>query len=158
MTTDILIRAALVLLVSPLVLQAQEPWPARPPVIGRLVMPQAYWVWTLEAAREHGVSPYVIQGFMAIESRYEPRASSGRGRCVGLMQLHRDVARRLGVDPWDERQNIHGGARVLSRLLKKHRGDLAKVARAYHGPGTPPAYVREVLRAIRQAKDRGGRK
>ena len=43
-------------------------------------MPQNYWDWTMEAAREHGVSPYVIQGFMAIESRYDPVATSGRGR------------------------------------------------------------------------------
>ena len=91
------------------ILQAQ-PWPAAPPQIGQLSMPQNYWNWTLEAAREHGVSPYVIQGFMAIESRYDPVATSGRGRCIGLMQLDRGVARSLGVDPWNPRENIHGGA------------------------------------------------
>ncbi len=129
-----------------------QPWPAEPPAIGRLVMPPAYWEWTLEAAREHNVSPYVIQGFMAIESRYKPRATSGRGRCIGLMQLNKDVARGLGVDPWDPWENIHGGARVLARLMRKHGGDLRRVALAYHGRGCPPAYVREVLKAIRQAK------
>lgn len=132
-----------------------QPWPAAPPRIGQLSMPQIYWDWTLEAAREHGVSPYVIQGFMAIESRYDPAAMSGRGRCIGLMQLDRGVARGLGVDPWNPRENIQGGARVLAALLKKHRGNLARVARAYNGPGCPPAYVREVLRAVRQAEKTG---
>ena len=136
------------------ILQAQ-PWPAAPPRIGQLSMPQNYWNWTLEAAREHGVSPYVIQGFMAIESRYDPVAMSGRGRCIGLMQLDKGVARSLGVDPWNPRENIHGGARVLAALLKKHRGNLARVARAYNGPGCPQAYVREVLRAVRQAEKTG---
>ena len=153
-------RAALIILALACcpasILQAQ-PWPAAPPRIGQLSMPQNYWNWTLEAAREHGVSPYVVQGFMAIESRYDPVATSGRGRCIGLMQLDRGVARGLGVDPWNPRENIHGGARVLAGLLKKHRRDLARVARAYYGPGCPPAYVREVLRAVRQAEKTGAK-
>ena len=132
-----------------------QPWPAAPPPIGQLSMPQNYWDWTLEAAREHGVSPYVVQGFMAIESRYDPAAMSGRGRCIGLMQLDRGVARGLGVDPSNPRENILGGARVLAALLKKHRGNLARGARAYNGPGCPQAYVREVLRAVRQAEKTG---
>jgi len=154
------IRTALIILalacLPASILQAQ-PWPAAPPQIGQLSMPQNYWDWTLEAAREHGVSPYVIQGFMAIESRYDPVATSGRGRCIGLMQLDKGVARGLGVDPWKPRENIHGGARVLAALLKTHRGDLARVARAYNGPGCPPAYVREVLRAVRQAEKTGAK-
>ena len=155
-----MIRTALIILALaclPASTSQAQPWPAAPPQIGQLSMPQIYWDWTLEAAREHGVSPYVIQGFMAIESRYDPVATSGRGQCIGLMQLDRGVARRLGVDPWNPRENIHGGARVLAALLKKHRGDLARVARAYNGPGCPPAYVREVLRAVRQAEKTGAK-
>ena len=155
-----MIRTALIILAlacSPASISQAQPWPAAPPQIGQLSMPQNYWNWTLEAAREHGVSPYVIQGFMAIESRYDPAATSGRGQCIGLMQLDRGVARRLGVDPWNPRENIHGGARVLAGLLKKYRGDLARVARAYNGPGCPPAYVREVLRAVRQAEKTGAK-
>lgn len=155
MMTAILIKALIFLLLAWPV-QA-EPWPATPPAIGRLVMPQAYWDWTLEAARKHRVSPYVIQGFMAIESGYRPRATSGHGRCIGLMQLDRDVARSLKVDPWDPRQNIQGGARILARLMKKYHGDLKRVARAYHGPGCPLAYVREVVKAVRQARSNGRR-
>jgi soluble lytic murein transglycosylase-like protein len=153
-------RVALIILALaclPTSISQAQPWPAAPPRIGQLSMPQNYWDWTLEAAREHGVSPYVIQGFMAIESRYDPAAMSGRGRCIGLMQLDRGVARSLGVDPWNPRENIHGGARVLAGLLKKYRGDLAWVARAYNGPGCPPAYVREVLRAVRQAEKTGAK-
>ncbi|MBU4233729.1 MAG: lytic transglycosylase domain-containing protein [Proteobacteria bacterium] len=151
-------RVAIIILALaclPASISQTQPWPAAPPRIGQLSMPQIYWDWTMEAAREHGVSPYVIQGFMAIESRYDPAAMSGRGRCIGLMQLDRGVARRLGVDPWNPRENIHGGARVLAALLKKHRGNLPRAARAYNGPGCPTAYVREVLRAVRQAEKTG---
>ena len=155
-----LMRVVLIILglaCLPVSISWAQPWPAAPPPIGQLSMPQIYWDWTLEAAREHGVSPYVIQGFMAIESRYDPAATSGRGRCIGLMQLDRGVARQLEVDPWNPRENIHGGARVLAGLLKKHRGNLARAARAYNGPGCPPAYVREVLRAVRQAEKTGAK-
>ena len=101
-------RVALIILALaclPASISQAQPWPAAPPRIGQLSMPQNYWDWTLEAAREHGVSPYVIQGFMAIESRYDPVATSGRGRCIGLMQLDRGVARGLGVDPWNPREH-----------------------------------------------------
>jgi soluble lytic murein transglycosylase-like protein len=126
-------------------------WPADPPRIGKLVMPQEYWDYTLEASLDFQVPAHVIAGVMVIESRFVPDATSGRGRCVGLMQLDRGTARSVGVDPWDPRENIRGGAAVLARLLSKHRGNLRKAIIEYNGTGNP-AYLREVLRAIAQAK------
>lgn len=126
-------------------------WPSDPPRIGKLAMPQEYWEYTLEASRDFKVPAHVIAGVMAIESRYIPNATSGRGKCIGLMQLHRDTARREGVDPWDPRENIRGGAAVLARLLSKHKGNLRKAIIEYNGTGNP-AYLKEVLRAIVQAK------
>ena len=131
-------------------------WPAAPPKIGSMVMPQRYWLYTLEAAMKHNVSPYIIQGFMVIESRYNPKATSGRGRCIGLMQLHRDTAKSLDVNPWAPKENIDGGTRVLSRLLKKYHGNLRRVMRIYNAESNG-AYEREVFKAISQAKSRGER-
>ena len=122
-----------------------------PPEIGVLVLPREYWVYVLEAAAAERVSPYVIAGVMAIESRYDAKASSGRGRCYGLMQLDRGGARSLKVNPADPRANIRGGARILARLLKKHRGNLRLAVRAYNGTGYRP-YEDEVVRAVRQAE------
>lgn len=122
-----------------------------PPQIGTLHMPVKMWIWVLEAAEATRISPYVIAGVMAIESRYHPTATSGRGKCVGLMQLNRDVAKGLGVDPWNPKENIMGGARILARLLKKHHGNLRLAVRAYNGTGYKP-YEDEVLRATRQAE------
>jgi len=123
-----------------------------PPQIGHLQMPQQYWLWTLEAAEATGTNPYHLVGIMAIESRFDPLATSGRGRCIGLMQLHKDTARIVGVDPWDPRENILGGARVLARLMKKHKGNLRAAVKAYNGKPGNEAYVREVLKAVRQAE------
>ncbi|MCX5888103.1 MAG: lytic transglycosylase domain-containing protein [Deltaproteobacteria bacterium] len=123
------------------------------PQIGNLALPLEYWAYTLQAAGETGVDPCIIWGVLAIESRGDPAATSGRGRCIGLMQLDRDTAKFLGVDPWNPRENIHGGARVLARLLKKYQGDLRLAVRAYNGTGNR-AYEREVLRAVAQARRR----
>jgi soluble lytic murein transglycosylase-like protein len=125
-----------------------EPWPATPPRIGKLELKQEYWGYIKEAAKHYKISPYLIQAVCAIESRYDPKAKSGK--CFGLMQLHRDTAKKYGVDPRDPRENIMGGAAVLANLLKKHDGDIKRVLRVYNA-NCNAAYEREVIRAYNQA-------
>jgi soluble lytic murein transglycosylase-like protein len=127
------------------------PWPQTPPPIGHLYMPQAYWNYIREAAERYHISPYLIQAVCAIESRYDKDAHSGRGMCIGLMQLHRDTAKKYGVDPHDPRANIMGGAAVLAHLLDRYHGDIHKVLRKYNATCTA-AYEREVLKAYKQAR------
>ena len=124
------------------------------PKIGKLTMPPAYWEYCQEAASQAGISPYTIAGVMAIESRYNPNATSGRGRCIGLMQLDKGVAAGLGVDPWNPRENIAGGARILASLLRRHGGNLRLAVRAYNGTGNR-AYENEVIKAVHQAAKGG---
>jgi soluble lytic murein transglycosylase-like protein len=128
-----------------------RPWPKSPPKIGRLELKQEYWEYIKEAAQKYNLSPYLIQAVCAIESRYDPDASSGRGACIGLMQLHRDTARKFGVDPHNPRENIMGGAAVLYRLMCIYNGDIRKVLHKYNATCTT-AYEREVIKAYRQAQ------
>lgn len=125
------------------------PWPQNPPKIGRLELKQEYWEYIKEAAQRYQISPYLIQGVCAIESRYDPEAKSGS--CFGLMQLQKDTAKEYGVDPHDPRENIMGGAAVLARLMQKYHGDIRKVLRVYNATCTA-SYEREVIRAYRQAR------
>ena len=126
-----------------------NPWPHNPPPIGNLYLKQEYWNYIKEAAQKYQISPYLIQAVCAIESRYDKDAKSGR--CFGLMQLHRDTAKKYGVDPRDPRENIMGGAAVLASLLQKPHGDLRRVLRTYNATSTT-AYEREVIRAYNQAQ------
>jgi soluble lytic murein transglycosylase-like protein len=126
-----------------------QPWPKTPPRIGRLKLKQEYWDYIKEAARRYEISPYLIQAVCAIESRYDPEAKSGR--CFGLMQLHRDTARKYGVDAHDPRENIMGGAAVLAHLLHKYHGNIRRVLHVYNARCTA-AYEREVLKAYHQAQ------
>ncbi|MEW6659513.1 MAG: lytic transglycosylase domain-containing protein [Thermodesulfobacteriota bacterium] len=125
-----------------------QPWPQKPPQIGRLELKQEYWDYIKEAAQRYQISPYLIQAVCAIESRYDPYAKSGR--CFGLMQLHEGTARKYGVNPLNPRENIMGGAAVLARLMEKYDGNIKKALRVYNSTPTN-AYVREVLRAYEQA-------
>src|SRR3989339_213741 len=103
-----------------------QPWPHNPPPIGQLFLKQEYWNYMKEAAQRYRISPYLIQAVCAIESRYDPYAHSGN--CFGLMQLHIGTAKKYGVlNPLNPRENIMGGALVLSRLMKKYGGDISKV-------------------------------
>jgi soluble lytic murein transglycosylase-like protein len=105
----------------------------------------------VEAGRDFGVDPYLIAALAAIESRFDPKATSGRGRCIGLMQLHQDTARGLGVDPWNPRENIRGGAQVLARLLRRNGGNLTRALKRYNASWNQK-YDREIRKAWRQAK------
>jgi soluble lytic murein transglycosylase-like protein len=126
-----------------------QPWPQTPPKIGRLELKQEYWNYIKEAAQRYQISPYLIQAVCAIESRYDPYAKSGR--CFGLMQLHEGTAKKYGVNQFNPRENIMGGAAVLARLMEKYNGNIRKVLRVYNSTPTA-AYVREVLRAYEQAE------
>ncbi|MHB9073748.1 MAG: lytic transglycosylase domain-containing protein [Desulfobaccales bacterium] len=128
-----------------------QPWPASPPRIGKLKLKQEYWNYIKEAAQRYQISPYLIQAVCAIESRYDPQAQSGRGRCFGLMQLEKGTAKKYGVDAHDPRENIMGGAAVLARLMQKYHGDIRKVLHVYNATCTA-GYEREVIRAYRQAQ------
>ncbi|MGA9753911.1 MAG: transglycosylase SLT domain-containing protein [Desulfobaccales bacterium] len=128
-----------------------QSWPTTPPQIGRLELKQEYWEYIKEAAQRYHLSPYLIQAVCAIESRYNPEASSGRGSCIGLMQLHKDTAKKYGVDPHNPRENIMAGAAVLNSLMQRYDGDIRKVLHKYNATCTT-AYEREVIRAYNQAQ------
>ena len=133
------------------ILAIPNQWPHTPPKIGKLELQQENWEYIKEAAQRHHISPYLIQAVCAIESRYDPDARSGRGSCIGLMQLHKDTARKYGVNPYKPRENIMGGTAVLANLMGRYNGDIHSVLHKYNAACTP-AYEREVIRAYNQAK------
>ncbi len=89
-----------------------------------------------DVARKEGLTPDLLRAVIEKESAYLPCAISPKG-AQGLMQLMPDTAAELGVtDPFDARQNVGGGARMLKQLLEKYSGNLVLALAAYNaGPG-----------------------
>ena len=111
------------------------------------------------AARTHGVDPRLVHAVIRAESGYNERARSNKG-ALGLMQLIPATAERMGVkDVFDPVDNIFGGTRYLSYLIKMFNGDVELALAGYnagenavirHGNRIPPfaetqAYVPKVL-------------
>lgn len=86
------------------------------------------------AAARYGVPESLVLRMAAAESSYSQAARSPKG-AIGVMQLMPGTARDLGVNPYDEDQNIDGGVRYLAQLYRRF-GSWETAAAAYNaGPG-----------------------
>ncbi|WP_422418404.1 lytic transglycosylase domain-containing protein [Pseudomonas sp. GZD-222] len=75
------------------------------------------------AAGRYGVDRALVRAVIHAESAFRPNVISVAG-AQGLMQLMPATAARFAVsDPFDARQNIHGGVRYLAWLLKRFNGN-----------------------------------
>lgn len=115
-----------------------------------------------EAAERHRLNPDLVTEVAWRKPDSRQAAVSNRD-AVGVMQLTAGTARDLGVDRYDVRQNIHGGAAYLRSMLDRYGGDLRLALAAYNaGPGAvdryrgvPPyaetnAYVTSILSRLSQ--------
>ena len=91
------------------------------------------------AARQHRIPEDLFLRLVQQESGWNPNARSHKG-ALGLAQLMPQTARVLGVDPYDVRQNLEGGARYL-RTQYDTFGNWRLALAAYNaGPGAVEKY------------------
>ncbi len=92
-------------------------------------------------AQLHRVAAPLVRAIMHTESAFNPAARSHAG-AIGLMQLMPSTARELGVNPFVPEQNIEGGVRYFSQLLRMF-GSIELALIAYNaGPGFAQRYAR----------------
>lgn len=108
---------------------------SRPKDLDILGKAKPYFPLIKEIAAKTDVEKSLIMAVIKAESDFDPKAVSPKG-AMGLMQLMPSTAKELGVsDPFDPKENIHGGARYLSTYLKTF-GDIELALAAYNaGPG-----------------------
>ncbi|WP_294157286.1 lytic transglycosylase domain-containing protein [uncultured Selenomonas sp.] len=92
------------------------------------------------AAQRENVDARLVNAIAQAESGGDQSAVSPVG-AIGVMQLMPDTAAGLGVDPYDEQQNVEGGAKYLREMLDTFGGDVRKAVAAYNaGPAAVKAY------------------
>lgn len=86
-------------------------------------------------AKKNGLDADFVKAVVKQESGFNPKATSHCG-AMGLMQLMPGTAKGLGVvDPYDAEQNVKGGTKMLSNLLKTYGGDKSLALAAYNAGG-----------------------
>jgi len=97
-----------------------------------------------EASARYAVPERLIRAVIRVESGFDRRAVSPKG-ARGLMQLMPETATVLGVrDPFDARQNIHGGTAHLRALMERFRYDVRLAVAAYNAGEKPVVQYRGV--------------
>jgi len=130
-----------------------EPEPPTPILVEKMwserLEPRILAVQSLvaEAARAHGVDPYLVNGVIWVESKFDRKAKNRSG-ARGLMQLMpktaKAIARKLGrpAKVYDAEFNVQAGAWYLSRMLAKFDGDESLALAAYvRGPSRIRAWL-----------------
>ena len=97
-----------------------------------------------EASARYAVPERLIWAVIRVESGFDRRAVSRKG-ARGLMQLMPETAAVLGVrDPFDPRQNIHGGTAHLRAMMERFRHDVRLAVAAYNAGEKPVAQYRGI--------------
>lgn len=94
-----------------------------------------------DVSKEYGVDVNLLKAVAQAESGMDPNATSWCG-AMGIMQLMPATAQSYGVtNPYDARQSITGGAKLLSWLLDDYNGNVSLALAGYNaGCGSVQKY------------------
>jgi hypothetical protein len=118
-----------------------------------------YDPYIYEASALYHIPVPLIRAVIKVESDYDTRVVSAMD-CKGLMQVHPDVEKDMGVvgDVFEPRTNIMAGTRLLRTLANRLDGDLVLTIAGYHagigslakfGYTVPPyKYTRQYLKMV----------
>jgi len=118
-----------------------------------------------DAASRSFLDPKLVQAVIAVESNFNPHATSPKG-AMGLMQVMPETADSCEVhEPHHAVNNLMGACECLRKLINRYQGNLSLALAAYNaGPsnvdrykGIPPfpetkSYVKKILEKYSKLK------
>jgi soluble lytic murein transglycosylase-like protein len=112
-----------------------------PEIVRELLPPEKILEIVDEGAKQSGLDTDLVRAVVRRESAYNPWATSTKG-AQGLMQLMPAAQLQFGVtDPYDPKQNVAAGTKLLKQLLDQFGGDLPRALGAYNaGPARVEQY------------------
>jgi soluble lytic murein transglycosylase-like protein len=113
----------------------RAPWTEPPPFTEAACdpIPQPQLVEMIdEVSKKQGVDATLVREVARQESGFRPCAVSIKG-AQGLMQLMPATQAQFQVsDPFDAKQSLEAGSKLLKQLIDRYQGDLAKALGAYN--------------------------
>ena len=114
---------------APRISYKEVPW--TPPDCDPLSQPELK-LMIEEASAKNGVSPELVREVARQESGFKPCAVSSRG-AEGIMQLMPATQSQFAVaNPFNAKENLDAGTKLLKQLLDRYGGDLTKALSAYN--------------------------
>lgn len=112
---------------------ASIPWSTPVPVPSCDPIPQPELSKMIdEVSQKQGVDKNLMLEIARQESGFRPCAISEKG-AQGLMQLMPETQAQLQIaDPFDAKQSLEAGAKLLKQLIDRYNGDLTKALGAYN--------------------------
>ncbi|MBS5790606.1 lytic transglycosylase domain-containing protein [Fusobacterium sp.] len=91
-------------------------------------------------SKEFNIDERLITAIIQTESNFSSNAASKKG-AIGLMQLMPGTAELLNINAADPTENVYGGIKYFSLLLKKNNNDIPLTLAAYNaGMGNVTKY------------------
>ena len=85
-----------------------------------------------EVAEKQGIDKTLVREVARQESGFRPCAVSSKG-AQGLMQLMPETQARFQIaDPFDPKQSLEAGSKLLKQLLDRYHGDVSLALSAYN--------------------------
>lgn len=107
----------------------------------------------MASSARHGVDPKLVFAVMRKESRFNPRARSGKN-AMGLMQIVPATAHRFHKsNPLDIGQNVDCGVQYLRFLLEKFSGDVRLALAGYNAGENAVVHCGYRVPNIRETKN-----
>jgi hypothetical protein len=106
---------------------------------------QQYVDAAVQAAQHSGIDPGVFVRQIFQESGFNPQVGSDEG-AKGIAQFIDPTARGYGINPWEPRQALDAGARLMAANLKANGGDYRLALAAYNaGQGNVDRYGESIF-------------